>query len=1204
MGMKYRNSRFLVFVLVIVASALGWERAVAADSGLQAGAAAVNIDPPKLPVIRNGGFALKMADSISQSLYARSLVLENGKERIAICVVDTCMMDRELCDEAKQLVSEKTGIHDDRILISATHTHTAPSVMRCLGCPADPEYPDFLVPKIVESIVQADAALRPAEAGWTVADAGKFTNTRRWIYLPHKMRTDPYGEITVRAMMHPGYVNPDTAGPSGPEDPDLTLLSIRERGGRPLAVLGNLSQHYYSKGSLSSGYTGTFCQLLEEEFGDDFVGLMSQGTSGDLQHIDYSRPKEKGPFAGTTDPYDSYCRELTDLALDALSKVDYQSDPPLAMVEAKLTLGRRLPDAKRIAWAKPIVERLGDKLPRDRSEVLAKEVFWIQENPEEELKLQALRIGDFGIVTLPNEVYGITGLKLKLQSPLSTLMNIELANGAAGYIPPPEQHQLGGYTTWPARTAGLETEAEPKIVETLLDSLEQIAGKPRRIPVENIGGHGEEIRALNPAVWWRMSEHSGTSITDSSGNGNTGGLEPGYALFLKGPEGASDEFLSTDRGNRAVHFAGGRLIGDSPSLDNGSDYSVSFWFWNAMPHEARLVTGYLFGLGNMGDGKACDQVGLSGKALGESGRLLFYNGDREREVHVGKTELELQRWHHLLLVRQGDTVSIYLDGAIKPEIEAVVTDTRPDKSTQLFVGGRSDGKFNFEGKIDEVAVFDRALSVEDNPVAAAKIGRKPNILFIGIDDLRPELNCYGATHIVSPNIDRIAAEGVLFDRAYCQWAVCMPSRASLLTGLRPDTFEGKARGFRSVVPDVVTLPQHFKNNGYFTQSFGKIYHGSWETAYVGNAFQDPASWSVKRWAASPQYYFSPEGMATAREVFATASAKELFLGDVERNPDDLDQWKDFFVRGPATEAPDVPDDLPADGRIARAALDRLRKLAQEESSPPFFLAVGFQKPHLPFVAPKKYWDLYDPNRIPPVAVPDSPRGAPEFALSVGANEVNQYLEKSTGLLSPERTRHLRHGYAACVSYVDAQIGLLLDELDALGLRENTIVVLWSDHGYKLGDFGAWSKQTNFEFDTRVPLIISAPGMPAGERTDALVELVDLHPTLSELAGLPIHSGADGESFADVVRHPEKEGQEAAYSQFPRGGFMGYTVRTATHRYTEWRDTKKGGGKIVARELYEYDEGNIERANLAGNPEYVELQRDLEQLLKAPFGDEN
>ena len=1172
----------------------------AADGdGLHAGASATNIDPPKLPVVQNGGFAKRMANAVVQSLHARSLVLRSGDERIAICVVDTCMMDRELCDRAKELVAEKTGIATDRILLSATHTHTAPSVMRCLGCPADPEYPDFLVPKIVESIVAADVALQPAQAGWTVADAGDFTNTRRWIYLPHKMKVDPYGQTTVRAMMHPGHANPDTAGPAGPEDPDLTLLSIQTRDGKPLAVLGNLSQHYYARGSLSSGFTGTFCRMLEEQYGGPFVGLMSQGTSGDLQHMDYSKPRAEGIFARADDPYQAYCRALSDLAIEALDKVEHRSDCELDMAEARLTLGRRMPNEERVAWARPIVERLGDELPRSRPEVLATEVFWIQENPEEELKLQALTVGDFGIATLPNEVYGITGLKLKLQSPISTLMNIELANGAVGYIPPPEQHHLGGYTTWPARTAGLEVQAEPKIVDTLLDLMEEITGESRRPLVENIGDHGRKLLDLRASAWWRMSTHSGNRIEDSSGNGNEGKLEPGYALFLDGPQGQGNEFLSTERGNRAVHFAGGRMVADGPELNQGSDYSVSLWFWNAMPHEARQVTGYLFGLGHDGDSKACEQIGISGKALDESGRLLFYNGNDRRETLVGRTTLKHQQWHHLLLVRQGDKVRIYLDGNPKAEIDAVVGDARPDKSTRIFVGGRGDGMFSFEGRMDEVAVFDRALSVSDNPaskVATVAKGRGlPNVLFIGVDDLRPELNCYGASHIKSPNIDRLASEGVLFERAYCQWAVCMPSRASMLSGLRPDSFHGKANAFRQIVPDVVTLPQHFKNHGYFTQSFGKIFHGAWKTAYVGDSFQDPVSWSVERFATGPRYYFSPQGVAKAREVFATS--KDRFLAKVDKDPDDPDQWTRYFVRGYPTEAPDVEDHVPQDGQIAEAALDRLRRLKTERPGQPFFLAVGFCKPHLPFVAPKKYWDLYDPDKLPPVPVTERPEGAPAFAIKAGANEVNQYVRDTRGAVTPERTRHLRHGYAACVSYVDALIGRLFDELDSLDLRANTIVVLWSDHGYKLGDFGSWAKHTNFELDTRVPLIISVPGeeLPRGKRCPSLVELVDLHPTLSELAGLPVHAGAEGESFAAAVRDPSTPGQEAAYSQFPKGGFMGYTVRTATHRYTEWRDSKKSG-QVAARELYKYGQDGIERENLAGRPDQGEVQERLRKLL--------
>ncbi len=470
---------------------------------------------------------------------------------------------------------------------------------------------------------------------------------------------------------------------------------------------------------------------------------------------------------------------------------------------------------------------------------------------------------------------------------------------------------------------------------------------------------------------------------------------------------------------------------------------------------------------------------------------------------------------------------------------------------------------------------------------------QPNILFIGIDDLRPELNCYGAKHIHSPNIDRLAREGVLFEKAYCQWAVCMPSRASLLSGLRPDSFKGQASAFRKIVPEVVTLPQHFKNHGYFTQSIGKIYHGAWKTAYIGNSFQDPVSWSVERWASGPQYYFSPEGIRVAREVFAKSNDK--FLRNIKRDPNDPDQWTQHFVRGPAFEAPEVADDIPADGQIANAALERLRQLQKNPDSPPFFLAVGFCKPHLPFVAPKKYWDLYDPEKLPPVEVTVPPKGAPGFAIQVGAAEVNQYIRKSRGPVNAKETKQLRHGYAACVSYIDAQVGRLLDELDTEGIREKTIVVLWSDHGYKLGDFGSWAKHTNFELDTRVPLIISAPGLGKNSRCDSVVELVDLHPTLSELAGLPVHPGAEGESFAKNVTDPNAPGQEAAFSQYPRGGHMGYTVRTATHRYTEWQNPKENGD-VVARELYEYDGTNLESENLADNEAFAEVRESLAKIL--------
>tara|TARA_R110002049_G_scaffold2750_2_gene21772 strand:- start:652819 stop:656415 length:3597 start_codon:yes stop_codon:yes gene_type:complete len=1188
----------LLIVLCTVGS-LG-SGVVVADDSLRAGAAAVNVDPLKLPILRNGGFVARMVNRVEQSLYARSLVIENDSTRIAICVVDTCMIDRELCDRAKAMATRQTGIPSDRILISATHTHNAPSAMRCLGVPADPDYQHFLANKIAESISAAASQVRPAKAGWCVVDAPELTNPRRWIYLPHKMRHDPFGNLTVRAMMHPGHANPDTAGPSGPIDPDFTILSLRDQQGHPLAVLGNYSMHYFGASQISSDYTGKVCQLLEEEMNKragsiPAVAIMSQGTSGDLQHRDYSKPNVDGKV-----PFAAYCQKLASFAVDGLKQIKHRSDLPLAMAETQLTLGRRLPDQERLEWAKGIVEQIDD-LPQDRPQVAAMEAFWIRDNPVAQLKLQAIRIGDFAIATLPNEVYGITGLKLKMQSPFPVTMNIELANGADGYIPPPEQHHLGGYTTWPARTAGLEAQAEPKIVSSLLGLLEDVSGKPRREMVDAVGDHGHKLRSRLPKAWWRMSAHSGDRIADASGNGFDGKLEPGYALFLPGPE-SGHQFTSTPRGNRAVHFAGGRMT--TTDAAPSGDYSASFWFWNAMPEDARRVCGYVFSIGGP-DSSHGDHLGISGTASEMPGRLLLYNGDAKKEERLGSAKVELHRWYHVLVTRNGPRVQVYLDGNVEPEIDCELTDTRP-ADAEVFVGGRGDAKFNFEGKVDEVAIFDEPLGAADAMTLGRVMSRPneetakvkhPNVLFIGVDDLRPELGCYGADYIHSPSIDRLASEGLLFKRAYCQWAVCMPSRASLLSGLRPNTFKGKANQFRKVVPDVVTMPQHFRNHGYFTQSFGKVFHGAWETAYVGDSYQDPLSWSAPRFVSSPQYYFSPRGIATAREIFATATPKFLFLGDAQRNVDDPDQWKQYFVRGLSTEAPDVSDDVPGDGIITEAALDRIRSLAESGGEQPFFLAVGFMKPHLPFVAPKRYWDLYKPSDLPPVEVSQPPSGAPRCALT-GSGELHTYSDiQST--LTADQVRRLRHGYAACVSYIDAQVGRLLDELDALQLRDDTIVVLWSDHGYKLGDFGAWCKHTNFELDTHVPLIVSAPGKRQAARTDALVELVDLHPTLSELAGLPVHQGADGVSFAGVVNDARAHGEDAAFSQYPRGKVVGYTMRTADHRYTLWRNSETGA--VEAVELYDYRDSPIERVNLAGDPAFADMEAAMRSRLLRQFG---
>jgi hypothetical protein len=451
----------------------------------RAGAAAVDISPRVLPAISNGGFLEATRNRVDDPLSARCVVLANGDVTIGIAIVDSCMVPRDVCDEIKRRVEAQIGLPASRILIAATHTHSAPSLMDfCLGSRKDPVYADTFIPRVAEGIVQAHARLTPAEAGWTVVDAPEHTHCRRWLHRSEAFDVDPFGDKTVRAMMHPGYQNPAYVGPAGPVDTKLTLLSIRSTTGRPLAVLANFSMHYFGGPSgFSADYFGTFARYLEEKLrprddaGPAFVGIMSQGTSGDQHWMDYGQPVHEGYTL------EQYSHELGDIAITALASVDYRRDVSLAMAETKLTLSRRLPSAARLEWAKAVQAKQTTPRPSNLPEVYAEQAQWIDEHPTAELVLQAVRIGDLGITAIPNEVFGITGLKLKAQSPLEPLMNLELANGAEGYIPPPEQHSLGGYTTWPARTAGLETEAEPKIVAALLDLLEQVSdGKKRRAP--------------------------------------------------------------------------------------------------------------------------------------------------------------------------------------------------------------------------------------------------------------------------------------------------------------------------------------------------------------------------------------------------------------------------------------------------------------------------------------------------------------------------------------------------------------------------------------------------------------------------------------------------------------------------------------------------------------------------------------------------
>ena len=467
----------------LVTAGMLLERVVLADEGLQAGAAVVDISPRILPAIKNGGFTEASADRVLDPLHARCLALAAGDQVLVLAIVDSCMIPRELCDQIKQRVHQQTGVPEKNLLVAATHTHSAPSVMDyCLGTRADPNYPPWLVEQVAAGMVAATKILQPAQVGWTVIEAPEHTHCRRWLKHPDHFDSDPFGQQTVRAMMHPGYQNPQYTGPAGPVDSQLSLISVQSRAGQPICLLANYSMHYFGADQFSADYFGDFAREIEQRLGPEkrqaeaapFVSIMSQGTSGDLHWMDYSRPQKPNY------PREQYARELAELTVAALPRVEYRNDVSLAAAVTELPLRRRVPDEARLAWARELNHARGENRPGTLPQVYAEQAVWLAENPEANLLLQVLRIGELGIAAIPNEVYGITGLKLKAQSPLQSLVNMELANGAEGYIPPPEQHRLGGYTTWPARTAGLEVEAEPKIVGALLKLLEDVSGKQRR----------------------------------------------------------------------------------------------------------------------------------------------------------------------------------------------------------------------------------------------------------------------------------------------------------------------------------------------------------------------------------------------------------------------------------------------------------------------------------------------------------------------------------------------------------------------------------------------------------------------------------------------------------------------------------------------------------------------------------------------------
>jgi putative membrane-bound dehydrogenase-like protein len=670
----------------------------------RAGVDARDISPTEFPRIIAGGFLEGRGDQNQDRLFVRSFVLDDGQRVLALSVVDTCMMPQALIDEAKQLVAKRCGIPTEHLLVSATHTHSAPAAMGCLGTRLDVEYAAGLPEQIAASIEAAYQRRAPARIGWAAIDDWRHTHNRRWIRHPDRLIVDPFGQATGRAHMHPGHESPDVIGPSGPVDPELSLIGLQLLDGTPLGVIANYGQHYYGAPAISADYFGIFAKYIADYLaqpGDGngpFVCAMSQGTSGDLATMDYGAPARSRDMA-------AYAAGVAQFAEQALQTIVYHDHVTLAAVEKRLPLRYRVPDPERLAWAESVAAGIEDDLPRSLPEVYAREALILHERQATELKLQALRIGDLTIAALPNEVYALTGLKLKARAPTGLHFNIELANGAEGYIPPPEQHELGGYTTWPARTAGLEVEAEPKIVESLLTALEEVTAQPRRIDEDRHGSYARAVLAAQPTHYWRLNDADGRVARNAISNGGSLQVSPGFAWYLPGVgsgSGVAQEveltpspFSGPTRINRAVHLAGGHLEAMEGTWTEHS--SVGLWFYLGEKSGARQRSGQLVTLPD-------------GTAL-----IAHQFADHQVQLQLGDRLSErlyrADQWNFVVLCGEPEVYRVHINGGSDP----VIVVPRVDIATAHQTGDAQPLAFGREllGKLDEIAVWDRTVTSEE-----------------------------------------------------------------------------------------------------------------------------------------------------------------------------------------------------------------------------------------------------------------------------------------------------------------------------------------------------------------------------------------------------------------------------------------------------------------------------------------------------------
>ncbi|MBL9182564.1 MAG: c-type cytochrome [Verrucomicrobiaceae bacterium] len=883
----------------------------ASAATFRAGVATVDISPTEFPRIIAGGFLEGRGEKLADKLFVRSFVLDDGKMKIAFAIVDTCMMEQSLIDEAKGIAAKQCGIPVDRMMVSATHTHSAPAAMGCLGTRKDTVYARFLTPKIAEAIVAANAALQPARIGWGSFDDWEHTHNRRWIRLPGKEVVDPFGQPTGRANMHPGYLSKDVVGPSGPVDPQLSVIALQTLDGKPLGVLANYSQHYFGTAPVSADYFGLFCKHLAAKLGQQgdgngpFVCAMSQGTSGDQMWMDYGAEKK-------TITIDTYASEVADSAIKALQTVKYVDHAPLGMVEKTLELNYRVPDEKRLAWARPIAAKIENDVPKSKEEVYAREALILHERQKTSVKLQAIRIGDLSIATLPNEVYAITGLKLRAKSPFKMHFNIELANGAEGYIPPTEQHELGGYTTWPARTAGLEIWAEGDMLKSLVDDLFGLAGKQKAYPQHQNGEYAKLVLGSGPIAYQRCENPSlafGQCARDETHPKKFWQIpDAGYACYLPGvgsglgygSESAltSSAFSGPDQINRSIHLAGAHFHNDwrhflssmkpgsTPVLSPPKSASIALWFWLGHESGASDRTGELI-----------NALGVSLKAHqfpDHTVRLEW--GDKVASASAegsdsakAETTLFADDWHFAVLIRDGENVRVHLDGSEKP----VLTGKAGKAANEVLFGQ------GLEGRLDEITIWDRVIE----PSLIAKLW---NISKVGEENAKRAVS-----RVERKKRAQVQSSALL--KAHENWSASMRfknTKANNISAVTAYLISRGPKGDHQAPGDHLGIGGNYKDS-----SPGRlfVFNGNAASQIVrGTTVIEPGTWNdvkLERLGSRVKVTLNGRVEIDAELPVTAPGAKELFFGK---------RCDDFAPLEGAFEKVEVAG-LPAVGRVSDPA---------------------------------------------------------------------------------------------------------------------------------------------------------------------------------------------------------------------------------------------------------------------------------------------